>query len=132
MIPRQHFTAVFERESNDTVSAWIVELPGVYAAADTMKGARSAILEALDAHLTALQALGKTPESRAEIGVVRYERSGTRSRPLRFVGLGALLGKRTSKAKAAAARRNGMKGGRPAASVKASRPNRAAATSGKG
>ncbi len=118
MTPRQHFTAVFEQESNGTLSAWIVELPGVYAAADSLKEARSAILEALDAHLAALQALGKAPESRAEIGFVRYEPTSMPSKALRFVGLGALLGKKTSKAKAAAARRNGRKGGRPAGAAK--------------
>lgn len=32
---------------------------------------------------------------------------------LRFVGLGALLGRRTSAKKTDAARRNGLKGGRP-------------------
>lgn len=118
MKQNRHFTAVFEHESNGTVSAWVVELPGVYAAADTLKGAKSAILEALEAHLATLSELRKPLVARSEIAVVRYDAASSGAKALRFVGLGALLGRKTSKAKAAAARKNGLKGGRPSADLK--------------
>ena len=131
MKANRHFTTVFEHETNGTVSAWVVELPGVYAAADTLKEARTAILEALGAHLATMEALGKSLDSRSEIAVVKFQPGQSGAKALRFVGLGALLGRVKSKAKAAAARRNGQKGGRPAlASSKAARPLRATSAGG--
>lgn len=132
MKTHRHFTTVFEHETNGTVSAWVVELPGVYAAADTLKEARIGILKALEAHLRTMAALGKSLDSRSEIAVVKYEPAQSGAKALRFVGLGALLGSVTSKAKAVAARRNGQKGGRPAlASSRAARPRPAAAGGGR-
>ncbi|MBI2833234.1 MAG: type II toxin-antitoxin system HicB family antitoxin [Acidobacteria bacterium] len=110
----QHFPVIVERESNGTFSAWVAGLPGVYAAADTAAGAKRAIRGALAAHLDTLRQLGHEPQPKADLVVLRYDK-GARARRarLRFVGLGALLGRATSPAKAAAARRNGRKGGRP-------------------
>lgn len=107
----QHFPVVVERESNGTYSAWVAGLPGVYAAADTAAVAKTAIRRAVAAHLAALDQLGEKLRPKADVIVLRYD-TAAKAR-LRFVGLGALLGRVTSPAKAAAARRNGRKGGRP-------------------
>lgn len=110
----EHYPVIVEREDNGTFSAWVVGLPGVYAAADTAAVAKRAIRSALAAHLEALGVLGQKPQGWADVTVLRYD-SGARTRRegLRFVGLGALMGKKTTSAKADAARRNGRKGGRP-------------------
>jgi len=110
----EHYPVVVEREDNGTFSAWVAGLPGVYAAADTAAVAKRAIRSALAAHLDALEELGRDIQVRADVVVLRYD-SGARTRreSLRFVGLGALMGKKTTSAKAEAARRNGRKGGRP-------------------
>lgn len=54
----QHFPIKIERETNGSVSAWVVDLPGVYAAADTPAEARIAVRAAVTAHLNALAKLG--------------------------------------------------------------------------
>ena len=110
----QHYPVVVEREENGTFSAWVAGLPGVYAAADTAAVAKRAIRSALAAHLGALGALGREPQTQADVAVLRYDpRARTRRESLRFVGLGALMGKKRTPAKAEAARLNGRKGGRP-------------------
>ena len=110
----QHYSVVVERESNGTFSAWVAGLPGVYAAADTAAIAKRAIRSALEAHLAALPDLGRSSAPRADVLVLRYDPpSRLRRTALRYVGLGSLMGRRTSKAKAEASRLNGRKGGRP-------------------
>jgi predicted RNase H-like HicB family nuclease len=103
-----YFPAIVEQESNGTWSAWVPGLPGVYAAADTKALAKSAIRGALASHIEALRRLGQFAKPKAELLVLRY--SGRR---LDFAGIGALMGQRSSAAKARAARVNGRKGGRP-------------------
>ena len=110
----QHYPVVVERESNGTFSAWVAGLPGVYAAADTAAVAKRALRAALAVHLQALNDLGRTPKPQGEVVVLRYDdRARTRRERLTFVGLGALMGRTTTPAKAAAARRNGRKGDVP-------------------
>jgi predicted RNase H-like HicB family nuclease len=112
-----HFTAVFETEDNGTISAWIVGVSGVYAAADTLEEARVALVEALDAHLVALLALGKSIHVTADTAILRCE-AKRRGTTVAYVGAGALLGRARSRAKGIAARKNGQKGGRPKQSTR--------------
>ena len=110
----QHYSVVVEREPNGSFSAWVAGLPGVYAAADTAAVAKRGIRSALAAHLQALTHLGRATVPQADVLVLRSDPGASGARPrLRYVGIGALLGRRTSQAKADAARRNGRKGGRP-------------------
>lgn len=114
----QHYSIVIERETNGAFSAWVAGLPGVYAAADTARAAKWGIRNALAAHLGALAKRGQTAEPKADVVVLRFENAPQTGRPrLRFVGLGALLGRRKSARKTEAARRNGRKGGRPRKAV---------------
>jgi len=110
-----HYPIVLEREANGSVSAYVVGVPGVYAAADTMRQAEAGVKKALAAHLDLLREEGETlPRARAELRVAKVSESATRrGAVLQIVGVGALLGRRTTPAKAAASRANGRKGGRP-------------------
>ena len=74
----EYFPVVIERESNGTFSAWVAGLPGVYAAADTAAVAKRAIRRALAAHLDGLRKLGREPQSKADIFVLRLEPARTR------------------------------------------------------
>ena len=64
----RHFPIVLEHEPNGTVSAYIVGLPGVFAAADSEPGAARAIRLALRAHLAGLDASqARGPLSKASL-----------------------------------------------------------------
>lgn len=113
MTNRDHLAVVFLCEDNGTVSAYLPDLPGVYAAADTLGGARRGIREALEGYLDAMSARRwNLPTRRAHVAVARVETLAS-GRRVSLVGAGALLGRRTSAAKAAASRANGERGGRP-------------------
>ena len=105
----RYFPVVIEQETNGTFSAWVAGLPGVYAAADDRATAKRAIRGALEAHLKTLERLGKSPNPRVDLYVLRFGAG----QKLSFAGIGALMGHRTSTAKAKAARANGLRGGRP-------------------
>ena len=81
----------------------------MYAAADDRATAKRAIRGALEAHLKALGELGTSLAPRVDLFALR---SGV-GETLSFTGIGALIGHRTSIAKAKAARVNGLRGGRP-------------------
>jgi predicted RNase H-like HicB family nuclease len=113
MTSREHFAVVLLYEDNGTVSAYLPGLPGVCAAADTPGGARRGIRQALEGYLAAMGERGwGLPARRADVAVARVETFTSGGR-VSLVGAGALLGRRTSAAKAAASRANGARGGRP-------------------
>ena len=88
-----HYPIVLEHESNGSVSAYVVGLPGVFAAADSERAAGKAIRVALCAHLTALQALPCSARRvRASLRVARISHGRRAAPEVAFVGLGALLG----------------------------------------
>lgn len=108
----QYFPIIVEQESNGAFSAWVAGLPGVYAAADSAAAAKRGIRRALAAHLETLRTLGRRPQVKADLTVLRHDVSARRT-SLRYVSVGALMGARRSRAKARASQLNGRLGGRP-------------------
>jgi hypothetical protein len=80
--------------------------PGVYVAADRVTAAKRGIRSGLAAHLAALGTLGRERQLTADVTVLRRDVYATRRDSFRFVGVGALLGRGTSRAKAASSRSN--------------------------
>ena len=58
MSTSQHFAVEIQLEDNGTVRAYVPDLPGVYAAADTQAGALRGIREALEGYLEAMRTRG--------------------------------------------------------------------------
>jgi hypothetical protein len=105
-----HFPVVFEREASGVVSAYIPGLP-VYAQGATKDTSATALRRTLAAYLEA------HPEA-AVTAAIRVARVVTATKPTRrtrvtIASPAVLLGQHRSAAKAAAARRNGRRGGRP-------------------
>lgn len=106
------YPIVFEAEASGAVSAYVPDLP-VYAAADTAQQAERDILALLTRYLTERHARGlPLPGSRTVVRVARVTSSRRRS-TVTIVSSAALPGPRPSDKKASAARRNGLRGGRP-------------------
>jgi predicted RNase H-like HicB family nuclease len=110
----EHYPIVLEHETNGTVSAYVVGVPGVFAAADSERAAAEGIRSALEAHLAAMQKVpGASRPRRTSLRVARITDAEKSHPSVGLVGLGALLGRKRTARKAAAARANGRKGGRP-------------------
>jgi predicted RNase H-like HicB family nuclease len=108
------YPIVFEAEESGAVSAYVPGLP-VYAAGDTADEAEKAVRELLSLYVNDRQARGLAlPEPQTGVKVARVTTARGRS-TVAIVGPAALLGHQRSARKAAAARRNGRRGGRPAA-----------------
>ena len=85
----------------------------MYASAGTLSGAQKGVREALLGFLDAMRAHGwRLPVRRTAVTVARVDTLAS-GRLVSLVGAGALLGRRTSRAKSAASRANGARGGRP-------------------
>ena len=104
----RYFQVIFEREANGAVSAYV---PGyhVYAQADTQAEAERTIQDTLDAYLDA------HPDAKpiAEAKVARVTAGPRVDRRIEILTAAALVGGRSSRAKARASRANGRLGGRP-------------------
>jgi len=103
-----NYPVVFEQEESGAISGYVPGLP-LYVAADTRAQAERAMRGLLEAYFA--EHGGRAPRATTRIKVARVEQGDTTRVVL--VGTGALLGQRRSAAKAAAARANGAKGGRP-------------------
>jgi predicted RNase H-like HicB family nuclease len=74
MSTSQRFAVVIQLEDNGTVSAYVADLPGVYASADSPAGARRGIRDALEGYLEAMRTRGwQLPTGRAEVTVTRVD-----------------------------------------------------------
>jgi predicted RNase H-like HicB family nuclease len=100
------YPIVLETQENGAVSAYVPGLP-VYAAADSHSRAERAIREVLAEYLN--EHSGTRPEARVRVARVS---DGGKAR-ISVVGPAALLGAKSSDAKARASRANGRLGGRP-------------------
>ncbi len=106
------YPVVFEAEATGAISAYVPDLP-VYAAADTAEQAERAIRDLLALYLADRHAKGlPLPASRTIVKVARLSATSRRS-TVAIVSPAALIGRERTPRKAAAARRNGLRGGRP-------------------
>jgi|SRR5687767_5342464 predicted RNase H-like HicB family nuclease len=106
-----HFPIVLELEHSGVFSAYVPGLP-VYAQGATKATALTAIRRTLAAYLVAHP--DSTTTADVKVATVHIPAVPTRWKPaIAIVGPAALVGRRTSRRKAAASRANGRLGGRP-------------------
>jgi predicted RNase H-like HicB family nuclease len=106
------YPIVFEAEAGGAISAYVPDLP-VYAAADTAAEAERALRILLAHYLRDRRLQGlPLPSARTVVKVARVTTTERQS-TVAIISPAALLGHRRTAKKAAAARRNGLKGGRP-------------------
>jgi predicted RNase H-like HicB family nuclease len=106
------YPILLQAEATGAVSAYVPGLP-VCAAGNTADEAERAIRDRLASYLSDRQAKGlPLPASRTTVKVARINTTALRS-TVAIVSSAALLGRERSPRKAAAARRNGLRGGRP-------------------
>ena len=80
MSTSQYLAVVIQLEDNGAVSAYVPDLPGVYAAADTQAGALRGIREALEGYLDALRARDWQRPARSGLIASRPRTMARRSR----------------------------------------------------